>query len=175
MSMQNHEIAERLSRLANLLAIEGAHGFRVRAYRDAARVIGSLTTNVTDLVNRGKDLSQLPNIDQDLAAKIETLVRTGHFPLLDEVESRTPGTLSDLMRVAGLGPKRVKALHDELGVTTLEDLHRIIDRGELRRIRGFGVKSEETVKARLDTWHHANTGSRRRTAVPMAVSERTEP
>jgi DNA polymerase (family X) len=73
----------------DLLEVEGANPFRVRAYRNAARQVGGMSRSMADLIAEGKDLSELPDIGEDLAEKIEFIVRTGRLPLLEEVEKRT--------------------------------------------------------------------------------------
>jgi DNA polymerase (family 10) len=116
----NAEIAEILNRTAELLEIEGANPFRVRAYRNAARTVGGLPRGVTAMLTEGTDLSALPGIGKDLAHKIEEVAETGHLPLLDEIEQRLPPGLARLLGVPGLGPKRVRALHEVLGVDDLD-------------------------------------------------------
>ena len=124
MPVHNSEIADLFERLADLLELEDANPFRVRAYRNAARTLRGYPEPMATLLAEGADLSELPNIGDDLAAKIATIVRTGELPQLKEVEARVPGQLSDLMRIEGLGPKRVKALYRELDVRTADDLRR---------------------------------------------------
>ena len=122
MPIHNHDISEIFEKVADLLEIEGANPFRVRAYRNAARVVGGLSQNLVDLVARDADLTGLPGVGQDLAGKIVEIVKTGDLGLLKELEARTPPALALLMNVAGLGPKRVHILHEKLGVTSVEDL-----------------------------------------------------
>jgi DNA polymerase (family 10) len=150
MPVHNSEIAGMFSRLADLMEIEGANAFRVRAYRNAARVIDGLSLSLADAVKDGKDLSELPNIGKDLAEKIGIIVETGKLPLLEEVEGRVPKALSQLMEIAGLGPKRVEALYRELDINSLDDLKRAVERGEVRKLGGFGAKTEESIKAGIE-------------------------
>ncbi|NIR30455.1 MAG: DNA polymerase/3'-5' exonuclease PolX [Gammaproteobacteria bacterium] len=147
MTVHNREIAALFERLADLLEIEGANPFRVRAYRNASRVVGGLSQGVEDMLREGEDLSALPYIGEDLAEKIRTIVETGKLPLLEEVETRVPGELSELMKIPGLGPKRVKTLYQELRIDSLEDLERAIRDGKVRELEGFGKKSEEVLTA----------------------------
>ena len=145
MAVHNKEIAELFGRLADLLEVEGANAFRVRAYRNAARVLGGLSPSLADLVAQGEDLTRYPGIGEDLAGKIRTIVETGRLPLLDEVSQRVPPELSDLMAIKGLGPKGVKALYEQLQVDSLEDLERAARNGEIRELKGFGAKTEEAI------------------------------
>ncbi len=118
MPIHNHDIADIFEKVADLLEIEGANPFRVRAYRNAARVVSSMSQSLADLAARGEDLTGLPGVGQDLAGKIQEIVKTGDLGLLKELEARTPPALALLMNVAGLGPKRVHILHEKLGVST---------------------------------------------------------
>ncbi|MDV3239865.1 MAG: DNA polymerase/3'-5' exonuclease PolX [Gammaproteobacteria bacterium] len=145
MPAHNAEIAALFDRLADLLEIEDANPFRVRAYRNAARTIANLGQSIAGLVETGKDLSELPGIGEAIAEKIATIVRTGRLPQLEEVEARTPGTLADLMKIDGLGPKRVKALYRQLNIRSFEDLARAARSGKIRGLDGFGAKTEAMI------------------------------
>lgn len=145
MTVHNMEVAEKFNRLANLLEIEGANPFRVRAYRTAARVIGSLSKNVSDLIAQEADLTVIPGIGKDLAEKIATIVRTGNLPLLIEVESRIPALLNELMKIEGLGPKRIQIIYKQLKIKTMKDLKAAILKGKLSTIKGFGPKIEQKI------------------------------
>jgi DNA polymerase (family X) len=129
MPIHNVEIAEAFNRLADLLEIEGANPFRVRAYRNAARTLQDLPRSAAAMLAAGKDLSELPGIGKDLAGKIAELIGTGHLTLLDEVARRTPKTLADLAAIPGLGPKRVKALYQNLKIETPADLLAAVESG----------------------------------------------
>ena len=150
MPVHNADVAAIFDEVADLLDIEGANRFRVRAYRNAARTIGQLSRPVADLVAEGKDLSELPDIGDDLAGKIEEIVETGTLTLLDELEQQTAPALADLMRIPGLGPKRVRALHEALGITSAEELKRAAEAGRVREVEGFGEKLEQTILDRLE-------------------------
>jgi DNA polymerase (family 10) len=147
--VQNAEIAEMFDQAAELLEIEGQNQFRVRAYRRAARVIENLPQSVKNLIAAGTDLAELPGIGKDLAGKIADIVKTGHFPLLDTLKRKLPGELGEIAALPGLGPKRVKLLHDKLKVTTLDDLRRAVAAGRLHELHGFGPIIEEKLAAAL--------------------------
>jgi len=149
MPVHNAELAELFNRLADLLEIEGGNPFRIRAYRNAARSIASLPQSVAGLLESGKDLSELPGIGAAIAEKIHTIVETGRLPQLEEVEARTPAALSDLMKIEGLGPKRVKSLYSQLNIRTPEDLERAARSGKIRELDGFGRKTEESILQRV--------------------------
>ena len=103
MPIHNHDIADIFERMADLLEIEGANPFRVRAYRNAARVVDSMSQNLADLCARGMDLKELPGVGQDLAGKIQEIIQTGDLGALKELEARTPPTLAALMQFGSLG------------------------------------------------------------------------
>ena len=136
----NAEIADTFERLADLLELQEANPFRVRAYRNAARVIGNYAQPLAELVAEGADLDELPSIGEGIAGKITTLVNTGKLPALNEAARKTPLVLTDLMRVPGLGPKRVKELYDTLHIKSTEDIARAARRGKLAELPGFGDK-----------------------------------
>ena len=150
MTVHNAEIAGTLYRLAELLEIEGANPFRVRAYRNAARTIEALLESVEAMVARGADLSELPGIGEDLAGKLKEIAKNGRLHLLEEVEHRLPPSLVDLASLPGLGPKRIKLLYDQLGITSVEALAKAVAAGKLRRVAGFGPKLEEKLREALE-------------------------
>ena len=158
MTVHNAEIADLLERLADLLEIEDANPFRVRAYRNAALTVHGYGRSMSELLDEGADLTKLPGIGKEIAAKIKTIVDTGELPALQEVERRTPGALADMMRIPGLGPKRVKTLYKELNIRSVEDLARAIRTGKIRDLPGFGVKTEDMIRRRVE----AGAGRERR-------------
>jgi DNA polymerase (family X) len=150
MPVQNAEIAVMFDQAAELLEIAGESQFRARAYRRAARVIDGLPHSVRSLLSTGRDLSELPGIGKDLAGKIGAIVDTGHFELLDTLKKKLPGDLGDMAALPGLGPKRVKLLHDKLEVRTLDDLRRVLRSGALAELKGFGPVSAKKLASALD-------------------------
>ena len=141
MPADNVEIAALFDRYADLLEIQDANPFRVRAYRNAARVVSGSPRSMAELLAEGRDLEELPGIGKDLAAKIATIVRTGALPQLEQLQQRVPRALSDLMGLPGLGPKRVKLLYRELNIRSIEDLQRAARSGALEKLPGFGAKT----------------------------------
>jgi DNA polymerase (family 10) len=148
MTVQNAEIADRFEHLADLLELEGANPFRVRAYRNAARFVRGHARSLAEMLDEGADLAELPGIGTDLAGKIETLVRTGHLPLLDQLAARVPAPLVAMTRIEGLGPKRAQALYRALKIRSLEDLARAARSGRIRELPGFGVRTEQLIAER---------------------------
>ncbi|HEY3296611.1 MAG TPA: DNA polymerase/3'-5' exonuclease PolX [bacterium] len=145
----NAEIAEIFNTMAGLLDIEGANPFRIRAYRTAAYTVGNLAQNVSDLVKQNEDLSTLPGIGKDLAAKIEEIVNTGTLSKLQELEKETPQTLIELMRMPGLGPKRIKLLYHELGVKDLDTLKAALNSEQITTVSGFGEKTIQRLREQI--------------------------
>lgn len=145
MPIQNAEIAAVLGEIADRLEIEGANPFRVRAYRNAARTIGTLGRSVQAMVAQGADLDALPGIGPDLAAKIGEIVATGSCALLGRLREALPPAITELLALPGLGPKRVRALHHELGVQNVEDLLRAARDGRVQAVPGFGAKLQQTI------------------------------
>lgn len=166
-SVRNREIADLFEELADLLEIEGANPFRVRAYRNAAGTIRGHPQEMTELIAAGARLALLPGIGKDLEGKIRTIASTGKLPLLEEVAARTPRALSRLMRIEGLGPKRVRTLHQRLAIESPEDLKRAIRSGAVRQIPGFGSRLERQIAASIDTL------AIRETRTILAVAEQT--
>jgi len=150
MAVHNANIAETLRHVADLLEIEGANPFRIRAYRRAAQTVEDLPQSAAKMVADGKTLVGLPGIGKDLAGKITEIVNTGRLGALSEIEARTPTTLSALTTVPGLGPKRVHRLHEALGIKTLKDLERAARTHKIRELRGFTAKTEEKILAELE-------------------------
>jgi DNA polymerase (family X) len=158
MTVHNADVARIFNRLADLLEIDGANPFRVRAYRDAARIVADLPQEVSALVAAGKDLSELHGIGKDLAGKIQEIVRMGELALLEETERRIPEGLLEILSLGPLGPKRVKTLYDQLGIKGLADLEAAAKTGRIHGLRGFGPKMEERL---LDALAHHVTAEPR--------------
>jgi DNA polymerase (family 10) len=147
-TVQNAEIADRFEQLADLLEIQGANPFRVRAYRNAARFIRGHSRSLAELLAEGADLADLPGIGDDLAGKIATLVQTGRLPLLEQAVKKVPAPLVEMTRIEGLGPKRAQALYKALKIRSLEDLARAARSGRIRELPGFGARTEQLIATR---------------------------
>lgn len=166
--VENAEVARLFRELADLLEIEGANPFRVRAYRNAARTVEDLPEPIEEWARRTPQrLKELPGIGDDLAEKIVEIVETGKLGAIAEAGRATPKHLPDLLRIRGLGPKRVRALHDALGVKTLKQLERAAKAGRVRAIRGFGAKTEARILEALA--HRAASDGDRRFLRPVAA------
>ena len=149
MPVHNSEIASMFDHVADLLEIEGANRFRVRAYRNAANTIRDQGRNVADMLRDGEDLSELPSIGKDLAGKIKEIVETGHLALLDEIAKEIPEALVQVTAIPGIGPKRARALYESLDIRSLDDLTKAAEEGKIARISGFGPKTQAKIRDEL--------------------------
>jgi DNA polymerase (family 10) len=173
--VHNSEIAAIFYQLADLLEIEGANEFRVRAYRNAARTIEDLPRSLRDRLDDAKTeppyeaLTDLPGIGEAIAKKIAEIVETGSLTALEKVKQRTPGELTRLLKIAGLGPKRVQTLYKELGITNLRELEDAAKQGRIRELHGFGEKIEAKVLDALE--HRSEEEERTRLDVAQEIAE----
>ena len=165
MPVHNADIAADFDELADLLEIEGANPFRIRAYRNAARTLRDLPRDVAAMLDKGEDLTELPGIGKDLAAKIKEIVETGTAAMLEEHRKTVPATLTELLKIPGVGPKRVKALYHDLGIRTLDQLQKAAQEGLVRALQGFGEKTERHILDQLK----ASTGEPKRFKLAIAT------
>ncbi|MBI5611945.1 MAG: DNA polymerase/3'-5' exonuclease PolX [Gammaproteobacteria bacterium] len=165
MPVHNADVAAIFDEIADLLEIQGANPFRIRAYRNAARTVQELGRDLRELLRRGEDLTELPGIGDDLAGKIAEIVETGGCAMLNKLHKQLPAALTELLKLPGLGPKRVKALYHELDIHTLEQLHRAARDGRLRELPGFGAKTEQRILGALE----ARTAAPRRVKLAVAA------
>ncbi|MDD5249845.1 MAG: DNA polymerase/3'-5' exonuclease PolX [Rhodocyclaceae bacterium] len=170
MPIHNADIAAAFAEIGDLLEIQQANPFRIRAYRNAARVVGELGDEVRAMLEGGEDLTSLPGIGDDLAAKMREIVATGKCRALDKLRTELPPAITELLHVPGLGPKRVRLLWQELDVQTLEQLARAARDGRIRDLPGFGARTEakilQAVEARLSKARRVKLA----TAAPYAAS-----
>lgn len=150
MPIHNADVAEIFNRIGDLLDIKGDNPFRIRAYRDGARTVSELSRSVAEMVEGEEDLKALPGIGKDLAAKIEEIVRTGSLSFLEKLEEEIPARLVELLRISGLGPRKINALYTKLGITSLAQLREAVSRQKIRDLEGFGEKTEQNIRKELD-------------------------
>jgi DNA polymerase (family 10) len=138
-------IARTLRELADALDIEEENPFRVRAYRNAAQCLETLGQPVAELAARGgrEALLEIPGIGESMADKILEMLETGSLSQLRQMRREVPRELSALLGVEGLGPKKLHLLHEKLGVKDLDDLERVVRRGDVLKLRGFGERSQQ--------------------------------
>ena len=144
--MQNQHIAAMFNEVADLLEIQGANSFRVRAYRNGARTLENMSESVPDLLAKpGHGLESLDGIGKDLASKIIVIVETGQLPQLEELRKQVPAGVLQMLRISGIGPKKVAALFNELGIASLAQLKEACDAGKVSALKGFGKKTEQVI------------------------------
>ena len=145
--MQNAEIARLLSDVADLLEISAGNPFKVRAYRNAARTVADHPDPIAELVSGGEfDITELPGIGGGIAKEITALVETGTLPQRQQLVATLPPGLLDLLRISGLGPKRVKLFHEQLKVNSVADLKDALEKGLIAKLPGFGPKLLEKIR-----------------------------
>ena len=143
--MTNADAARILSRLGTMLEIDGANPFRVRAYREAARVIEAHLEPIAAMATQEGALEELPGIGKDMAQKIRDLVATGTTAMYEEMKAKVPVEVVALTELQGLGPKRVKTVFETLGIRDRDALEAAARAGKLRELPGFGEKVEQNV------------------------------
>lgn len=148
--MKNEFIAAQFELLADLLEIQGANPFRIRAYRNAARTISSTADSLSDMIKEKQDVTQFAGIGKDLAKQIAEIVTVGQHSALEELRKDIPGGVLDMLRIPGVGPKKVSVFFNELGLKSLADLKAACEAGRLSKLKGFGKKTEESILANID-------------------------
>lgn len=145
--MENIEVALIFEEIADLLELEEESPFRIRAYRNAARVITELSESIVAIASdEERKLEDLPGIGKDLAGKIRIIIETGDLPLRQELAKKVPPGIRDMLKIPGLGPKRLRLLNKKANIQSLEDLQTAIREQRLRDIRGFGSKTEANLE-----------------------------
>ncbi len=142
--MTNEHVAAVLTEIGTLLELQGESTFRSNAYHNGARAIEQLDVNVAELIRDGK-LDEVRGIGEALREKITTLVTTGSLPYHDDLRSKTPAGLFDLLRIPGLGPKKVKSLFDLLKIDDLAKLKAACEAGTVASLKGFGAKTQQKI------------------------------
>lgn len=142
--MTKDDVAAALDEIGVLLQLQGENDFRTRAYTNGARLIGQFQGDFKAFEAAGK-LSEIRGIGDALAEKITTLVNTGRLPYLEELRASVPPGLLDILRIPGIGPKKVRVLHTELGIDSIAKLKAACDAGEVAKLKGFGVKTQEKI------------------------------
>jgi DNA polymerase (family 10) len=142
----NADISSVFEHIADLLEYQGENVFRVRAYRNAARTIGGMVESLSAVRSApGRSLTDLEGIGSDLAAKIGELLDTGRLGFLDDLQKKVPPVAFELMRVPGLGPKKAKALTEQLRLTSLDQLEAACKDGRVAELKGFGEKTQAVI------------------------------
>ncbi len=143
--METAKVARVLDEMGTLLEVRGENAFRCRAYHNAAQALKALPGDLAPLIDDGT-LAQVPGIGETMLLKIVRLVTTGNLPEYEKLKRETPPGLVALLRVPGLGPKKIKALHDELKIESLADLRLAAEAHKIAAVKGFGDKTEAKIR-----------------------------
>lgn len=143
--MKNEDLARVLEEIADLLELRDENTFRVIAYRNAVRELRSTGYDIPALLAAGEPLPKMPGIGSELAAKMREIFDTGTSKTLEKLRQDYPPGITGLLRLPGVGPKRVRLFYAKLGVGSPEELEQAIRAGRLRRLGGFGPKSEQKI------------------------------
>src|SRR5437868_2909505 len=139
--MDKGQVAEILVNIATLLELKGENPFKSRAYTNAARAIEGLSEPLDKLIAEER-LAEVNGIGESIQKKIAELVTTGKLSYYDELRAATPPGLVLMLDIPGLGPKKIKAMHDELGIETVEQLEAACKEGRVAKLKGFGEKTQ---------------------------------
>lgn len=142
--MTKDEVADALDEIGTLLELKGENAFRTNAYHNGARSVRQLAGDLKELVEQ-KRLGETRGIGEALQDKIATLVTTGRLSYLEKLRSEVPVGMVAMMQLPGLGAKKIKALHDSLGIDSLESLQAACQRGEVAGLKGFGEKTQQKI------------------------------
>jgi DNA polymerase (family X) len=142
--MSKDEVAAALDEIGTLLELKGENPFRANAYHSAARTILQMVGDLRQIVAE-KRLGEVRGIGDALQEKITTLVTTRRLPYLDELRASIPAGMVEMLRLPGVGPKKVKALHDNLQINSIEELKAACERGAVAKLKGFGEKTQAKI------------------------------
>ena len=142
--MDKKDIIEVLERIGTMLEIKGENPFKVRAYFSGARTLQTMEEDLGQVIGKGR-LGEIPGIGKALTDKVETLYTTGELEFYDKLVASVPSGLMDLLEVPGLGGKKIKALHVQLGVDSIDSLTKACKEGKVAELKGFGAKTQEKI------------------------------
>ncbi len=143
-TMKKEEVSAILEEIGFLLELKGENPFKVRAYYNAARALKGLEGSLEEVVQQG-ELRRIKGIGEALSKKISELVTTGSLPYYEELKGTVPAGLRELVRIPHLGPKKVKALYERLGITTIGELEYACHENRLVDLPGFGAKTQANI------------------------------
>ena len=142
--MEKNEIIKILNEIGILLELKGENPFKSRAYYNGARILENLNEDLVDLVRENR-LLNIEGIGKALSEKISTLVLTGDLPYYRELKESFPERIFELFTIPGLGPKKIKALFDDLGIQSMGELEYACVENRLIELKGFGKKSQDKI------------------------------
>jgi DNA polymerase (family 10) len=165
--MVNQEIAEIFDHMSRVLAFKGKNRFRALAYERAAGSLRGLDQDVTGLA-REKKLEEIPGVGHDLSEMIEEYISTGHIRRCEREMRAVPDELIEMMDIPGLGPKTLALLHEKFRIKNVDDLRRLIEKGSLRKLRGFGDKKIENLRRGIELYQSSKQRRRLGMVLPLA-------
>src|SRR5213082_4018632 len=142
--MTKEKIAEALEEIATLLELKEENPFKIRAYQNAARSIEAFGASFSDLQNQ-ETIEKIPGIGKAIAAKISELATTGALKFLDELRAEFPSAILELFSIPGLGSKKIKALYEQLKVSSIADLQAACESGRVAEFPGFGETTQTKI------------------------------
>ncbi|HZV06060.1 MAG TPA: DNA polymerase/3'-5' exonuclease PolX [Gemmataceae bacterium] len=167
--MDKHQVAAILDEIGTMLELQGETPFRSNAYHNGARAIEQLEEDLATVVREGR-LAAVPGIGSTLRDKITTLVATGSLPFYEDLRKKIPAGLFDILRIQGLGPKRVKLMYDQLGIDTLDKLAAACESGQVAKLKGMGDKTQQKILEGIQSLRQM--GSRVRIDQALALASR---
>lgn len=176
--METARIAQILDEMGTLLEVQGENPFRCRAYHNASQALRTLPSDLSEMIADGS-LAELSGVGETIYKKIVELATTGRLRAHEELRRATPPGLVALLRVPGLGPKKIKALHETLKVESLADLRAAAESGKLAALTGFGAKTQakvlEGIKFIESTGDRVLQNQARRLVAPVVEAVRAHP
>jgi DNA polymerase (family 10) len=160
----NADVAAVFNRMADLMEIQGANAFRIRAFRRVAQAVENLSESTATMLERGT-LKKVPGIGDGAVKRIGQILQTGTCDDLKELMEALPPGLYDLLQISGLGPKKVKLFYDELGISSVDELESAARAGHLAQLPRMGKKSEQKLLTAIEGFRR-RTG---RTPLPTAL------
>ncbi len=155
--MDNAKISQTITMLADLLEFQGANAFKIRAYRNGARVIKDYPDSINSIIEEDPaSLLSIDGIGKGVAEKCVVLVETGELPQINEILEEIPRSVLDLLRIPGMGPKKAAMLYRELGIAALDQLKEACEAGVVADLKGFGAKTVESILAGIEIADAAN-------------------
>ena len=168
--MNNQQVALVFSSLADMLEIQGEVIYKILAYRRAAENIANLGRDINELRQAG-ELRSIPGVGEAIAEKLDALLQTGSFDLLDQARAQVPAGVLELLRVQDVGPRKAKLFWKELGVTSIAELQAAAQAGKLRNLPGMGIKSEAKILANIEAFKRRAADTRMPLGVAFTFSQ----
>ena len=163
----NASIANALDDFGDLLEIAGEDRYRFLSYHKAAHAVRAWDEDIMSTALAGR-LTEIPGIGAKIATIIESLLKSGVFPGMDEITRRVPASVIELTRVPGLGPKRAKLLFDELAIASIDDLEEAIAEGRLATLPGLGARTIENLAEGIERYRSLSERILLADALPLA-------